>query len=126
MAVDPTLAVYKTIAGAARFLPHGVMSGLSTAATSAIPSFSPERRLIVERNLARSTGSDLSRAELDAGVRAVFRAYARYYTDTARLPGLSAQAVDEGFSYHGFRHIQDGHARGKGTILVLPHVGGWA
>jgi len=125
MAVDPTLAVYKTVAAAARVLPHSTLSGLSRAATAVIPSFSPERRLIVERNLARSTGRQLSDTELAAGVRAVFRSYARYYTDTARLPGLSAEVVDQGFSYEGFRHIQDAHARGKGTILVLPHVGGW-
>lgn len=125
MGLNPTLAVYKTVATAARLLPHDVMSGLSRAATMGIPYLSPERRLIVERNLERSYGRPLEEEEKAAGVRAVFQAYARYYTDTARLPGLSAEAVDQGFSYHGFRHIQDGHAAGKGTILVLPHVGGW-
>ena len=125
MAFDPTLAVYKSIAVAARTLPHAAFSGLSRLATTGIPSFSPERKLIVERNLRRSTGRDLTDAELRTGVRQVFRTYARYYTDTARLPGLSAEAVDRGFSYDGFRLIEDSHARGKGTILVLPHVGGW-
>jgi lauroyl/myristoyl acyltransferase len=125
MALDPTLVVYKAIAGAARVLPHGAMSGLSRVATMGIPSLSPERKLIVERNLRRSTGRELSDAEMAAGVREVFRTYARYYTDTARLPGLSAKTVDEGFSYDGFRHLQDAHVRGKGTMLVLPHVGGW-
>jgi len=125
VAIDPTLAVYKTIAGAARVLPHGAMSGLSRVATMGIPSFSPDRRLIVERNLVRSHGRELSSDELRRGVRAVFRSYARYYTDTARLPGLSAQVIDDGFSYEGFQYIEDSHARGKGTILVLPHVGGW-
>lgn len=125
MAFDPTLTVYKIVATAARTLPHGVMSGLCRAATTCIPWFSPDRKLVVQRNLARSTGRTLSDAELATGVRAVFRSYARYYTDTARLPGLSAQVVDQGFSYQGFEYIQDSHARGKGTILVLPHVGGW-
>ena len=125
MAFNPTLAVYKTVATAARVLPHGALSGISRVATTAIPRFSPERKLIVERNLRRSMGRELSPQELEAGVAAVFRTYARYYTDTARLPGLAADVVDRGFSYHGFRHIQDSHARGKGTILVLPHVGGW-
>ncbi len=125
MAFDPTLAIYKTVATAARVLPHDVMSGLARVATMALPSLSPDRKLIVERNLERSHGRSLSTDELASGVRAVFRSYARYYTDTARLPGLTANAVDEGFSYEGFRHIQDSHARGKGTILVLPHVGGW-
>ena len=38
MAFDLTLTVYKTIAAAARTLPHGVMSGLSRIATTAIPT----------------------------------------------------------------------------------------
>ncbi len=125
MALDLTLTVYKTIAAAARTLPHGVMSGLSRVVTTAIPWFSPDRKLVVERNLRRSADHELSDSELASGVRSVFRSYARYYTDTARLPGLSASVVDHGFSYQGFEHIQDSHARGKGTILVLPHVGGW-
>ena len=125
MAFDLTLTVYKAVAAAARTLPHGLMSGLSRAVTTAIPWFSPDRRLVVERNLRRSADHELSDSELTLGVRAVFRSYARYYTDTARLPGLSASEVDHGFSYQGFEHIQSSHARGKGTILVVPHVGGW-
>lgn len=125
MAIDPTLAVYKTVAGAARTLPHGAMASLARVATTAIPYFSPERRIVIERNLRRSHDHPLSDAALASGVQAVLRSYARYYTDTARLPGLSAQVIDEGFSFEGFRHIHDSHARGKGTILVLPHVGGW-
>ncbi len=125
MALNTTLAVYKAIAGAARVLPHGAMSRAARVATTVLPALSPERRLIVERNLVRSHGRALDADELTAGVQAVFRTYARYYTDTARLPGLSADVVDQGFSYEGFRHIEDSHARGRGTILVLPHVGGW-
>jgi len=123
--MNTTLAVFKAIAAAARALPEPVIRGAATAATAAIPVFSPERRLIVERNLARSTGRELSPAEQARGVRAVFATYARYYTDTARLPDLSAVDVDRGFSYDGFRYIEDGVAAGKGTMLVLPHVGGW-
>ena len=125
MAFDLTLTVYKAVAAAARTLPHGLMSGLSRAVTTAIPWFSPDRRLVVERNHRRSADHELSDSELTLGVCAVFRSYARYYTDTARLPGLSASEVDHGFSYQGFEHIQSSHARGKGTILVVPHVGGW-
>ena len=71
MAFDLTLTVYKTIAAAARTLPHGVMSGLSRIATTAIPWLSPDRKLVVERNLRRSADHELSDRELAAGVRAV-------------------------------------------------------
>lgn len=123
--MNTTLAIFKAIAAAARTLPEPVISGAARAATSALPTFSPERRLIVERNLERSTGRALTDTEKRRGVRAVFRTYARYYTDTARLPDLTAADVDRGFSYDGYRYIEDGVAAGKGTMLVLPHVGGW-
>ena len=123
--MNTTLAVFKCVAAMARVLPTPAMQTLCRVATAAIPSLSSDRRLIVERNLARSTGRTLTAVEADRGVKAVFRSYARYYTDTARLPGLSAEEVDRGFSYEGFSHIEDSVARGRGTILVLPHVGGW-
>lgn len=125
MVVDPTLAAYQTFAAAARHVPRPLFGAAVHAVTTQVPRLSPDRRLIVERNLARSHGRPLSVDERAGGVQAVYRTYARYWTDTARLPDLSAVEVDRGFSYEGFRHIEDSHARGKGTILVLPHVGGW-
>ena len=94
--MNTTVAVFKSAAAAARVLPAPTVQRLCRAATATIPSLSPDRRLIVERNLARSMGRTPSAAEADRGVKAVFRAYARYYTDTARLPGLSSQEVDRG------------------------------
>lgn len=125
MALNATLAVFKSIAAVARILPAPAMQRVSRVATAAIPTFSQDRKIIVERNLERSSGTQSTAAQTADKVKAVFRSYARYYTDTARLPGLSAAEVDRGFSYEGFRHIEDGVAKGKGTILVLPHVGGW-
>lgn len=125
MAFDPTLAIYRTVAVAARTLPAGAIGAAARAVTTQMPRFSADRALIVQRNLERSHGRPLGPDEMARGIREVFRTYARYYADTARLPGLSRTKVDRGFSYEGFRHIEDSHARGNGTILVLPHVGGW-
>ncbi len=77
------------------------------------------------RRHQRRVRPDIGADELDAVVTKVFATYARYYADTARLQGLSADLVDRGFSYEGFEHIENGWAKGKGVILVLPHVGGW-
>ncbi len=123
--MNVALAAARTIAAAARTLPAPVMHAATRFATSAIPRFDARRRMIVERNLARSHTRELPSDELASGVTKVFAAYARYYTDTARLPGLSGAQVDRGFSYEGFEHIEDSVAAGNGTILVLPHVGGW-
>lgn len=123
--MNTTLAVFKAIAAAARTLPEPAIATAARLATGALPTLSPDRRLIVERNLARCADRSLTDTEKAQSVRAVFRTYARYYTDTARLPDLSAVEVDRGFSYEGYRYIEDGVAAGNGTMLVLPHVGGW-
>lgn len=125
MAINPTLLAFKAVAQLAQTLPAGVLRAGSRTITGVIPRFDAERRIIVERNLARSTGRALGSAEQAKMVRDVFASYARYYTDTARLPTLTAAEVDRGFSYEGFVNIEDSVAAGKGTILVLPHLGGW-
>jgi KDO2-lipid IV(A) lauroyltransferase len=45
--------------------------------------------------------------------------------ESFRLPALSKRAVERGFSVEGFRHVQQAVAEGNGTILALPHLGGW-
>jgi KDO2-lipid IV(A) lauroyltransferase len=41
------------------------------------------------------------------------------------MPSLPARVLDEGHRYEGFEHIQASEAAGRGTILALPHLGGW-
>lgn len=116
---------FRGIEAASRTLPESVLSGAARVITTAIPWIAPERRRIVERHLERSHGRALSAAEKQAGVRAVFGTYARYWTESTRLPTLTAEEIDRGFTYTGFEHIEDSVAAGKGTILVLPHLGGF-
>lgn len=123
--VNLTLATYKAGSGLMRSLPPNVIGAVARQACRLIPRLSPARRHIVERNLERSLGRKPAPAELDQLIADVFSSYARYYTDTARLPGLSRRTVDDGFEMEGFVHIQNSVAAGNGTILVLPHVGGW-
>jgi KDO2-lipid IV(A) lauroyltransferase len=51
--------------------------------------------------------------------------YARYWADSLRLPGLGMAALRAGMVYEHYDHILGGRRAGKGTILVLPHLGGW-
>lgn len=123
--MNTELAIYKVVAGLARTLPPPAMATLCRGVTAAIPLFDAERKRLVARHLERSMGRRLRSDEIGPAVRAVFASYARYYTDTARLPGLTGEDVDRGFSYEGFTSIEDSVAAGKGTVLVLPHLGGW-
>lgn len=82
------------------------------------------RRLIVARNLQRADPS-LTGLRLRRAVNATFESYAAYWLEAFRLPSLSPQQLDAGMTYEGLRHVEESLEKGKGTILALPHLGGW-
>lgn len=51
--------------------------------------------------------------------------YVRYWCEAFRLPACSADEVRDGITVHGWEHVEHSLARGQGTILALPHLGGW-
>ncbi len=54
-----------------------------------------------------------------------FASYARYWAESLRLPGLTVAEVSAGITYEGFCHLEASETAGRGTILALPHLGGW-
>jgi lauroyl/myristoyl acyltransferase len=83
------------------------------------------RRRLVARHLQRVYGPGVTGPELDRRVAETFASYARYWEESLRLPGLGQADIRAGIRYEGFEHIQAGEAAGRGTILALPHLGGW-
>jgi KDO2-lipid IV(A) lauroyltransferase len=83
------------------------------------------RRRVVERNLRRIHGTDISRQELDREVDQVFDSYARYWLESFRLPGTHPALIEDGMEVDGYEHIDDALDKGGGVILALPHLGGW-
>jgi KDO2-lipid IV(A) lauroyltransferase len=55
----------------------------------------------------------------------VFAWYGRYWADSLRLPSLTADQIRAGIAYDRHDYIQAGIDAGRGTILALPHLGGW-
>jgi lauroyl/myristoyl acyltransferase len=122
---DLTLSKYRAGMALGRNLPRPLADALGQVAARASVWLSPDRRVVVERNLERVHGRKLSPLELRREVGRTFAAYARYYADTARLPTLTTSELDAGFSYEGLDHIEDARATGIGPILALPHLGSW-
>ncbi|MBS1849202.1 MAG: phosphatidylinositol mannoside acyltransferase [Actinobacteria bacterium] len=83
------------------------------------------RRAQVERNIERIYGSHLAPSVVDGIVAETFTSYARYWIESFRLPGKTADELDAGVTIDGFRHIADAIEAGTGLIIALPHLGGW-
>ncbi|MEQ8719239.1 MAG: phosphatidylinositol mannoside acyltransferase [Acidimicrobiales bacterium] len=115
---------YRYGAALARALPKRVADLAAAGVGIGAGSLAGERRIIVERHLARAYG-ELSGPALRHATRQVFLAKARYLVDGARLPTQSASQIDAHFVYDGYEHIDDALASGVGPILALPHVGSW-
>lgn len=116
---------YGTAAAIARGVPLAAAVPLAERAGGPIAErLWPRERAQLARNLRR-VRPDLDDAELDALTRRALGSYTRYWAESFKLPHLSARAIDDGFSYVGFEKILASQAEGRGTILALPHLGGW-
>jgi KDO2-lipid IV(A) lauroyltransferase len=79
---------------------------------------------MLERHLRR-VNPRLQGPALRVAVGQAFDSYARYYTESFRLPTLGARTIDRGLRLEHFDRVLASRAAGKGTILALPHLGGW-
>jgi lauroyl/myristoyl acyltransferase len=119
-----TVGGYRFGALAARMMPGPMAAGAaSSIGFTASLANSPRRRMI-ERHLQR-VNPRLRGPALRVAVGQAFDSYAQYYMESFRLPHLSARTVERGLYVPDFHHVTDAIAQGKGTILALPHMGGW-
>ena len=116
---------YRAGAAVATGLPRPVADGVASGLARIAASVSPERHLLVERNLRRVLGEGVPQHRIEQLVVETFASYARYWVDSFRLPQMSVQAIDEGMNFVGVDHIWRAVDAGVGPILVLPHLGGW-
>ena len=89
---------------------------------------------IVGRNLERVYGRPLSDIEKKRKIAETFEWYGRYYVESFRLPDVSVDELDRGFSYDGRVHrgqLRPGQVRrnprpapprnvGMGGVLACP------
>ena len=115
---------YKAAAAVARALPHPMAAGSARLLGRIVGHVATDRRAQVERNLRRIDPT-ISGARLRRLVDETFESYARYYEESFRLPGTSAEDLDAGFQADGFEHLEAALAAGSGAIMAMPHLGGW-
>ncbi len=120
-----TLNAYRLGALAARLTP-GPLASVAASSLGLGASFaSPARREMFRRHLRR-VNPRMGRAAMRVATQTAFDSYAQYYVESFRLPSLSKEAVDRGFTTEGYReHVLPALEQGNGVILALPHLGGW-
>lgn len=118
------LTAFRAASSVAGHVPMALLGPLAKLGGTGAAVPDATRRLLVARNLRRAdptlTGWRLRRA-----VNETFESYAAYWLEAFRLPSLTPAELDAGLTYEGFEHLEASLHRGNGTILVLPHLGGW-
>ena len=85
--------------------------------------FRTKRRTAVEntvRVLGQGNGVATRRI-----VKRIFRTYGRHYVDFLSLPDWSAQDMKASIRIEGLENVYSALQRGKGVIVVGPHLGNW-
>lgn len=122
-------AVYLAYRGSAeglRRLPEWLAGASAYATGFVLTAMRREARAMYARHLARVLGGPLAEREQRAWTRRVFANYARYWLEGARLPALPSPIVLDRMNVEsGYRHLVENMERGRGVIMVLPHVGSW-
>ena len=120
------VAAYKAGSFLARTVPDGVATSVARAGGFAAGLMAGDAGTIVGRNLERVYGRPLSDIEKKRKIAETFEWYGRYYVESFRLPDVSVDELDRGFSYDGVASIEANCGPGKsGAILALPHLGTW-
>jgi Kdo2-lipid IVA lauroyltransferase/acyltransferase len=85
----------------------------------------PARRKLVMRNLRIAFAGGKPAAELDALARGNFRRTGGNFVSVAHTARLKPERLSEVLRVRDMELLEAAHARGKGVILLLSHMGNW-
>lgn len=77
----------------------------------------------VYANLRHVLGPDVDPKHLRRTARGVFRTGAKNYYDLLRMPALDVSQIDRLVTVHGWEHLQNALAQGRGVIIITAHLG---
>ena len=110
---------------AARVVPPAISLPVARTVGRIAGYLDRDRRRLVERNLRRVRGPELTGRQLRRSVDLVFASYADYYLQSFRLPSMSSEEIVSGFTEEGYERIAEGLEAGNGVIMAMPHLGSW-
>ena len=106
---------------ATRWLPERVAYGTFQRIADQAAARRGSRVQMLEANLRRVVGPNVTDADLRSLVREGMRSYLRYWCDAFRLPSWSTAELDDRVHIHDVDRLWDTLAQGRGLILALPH-----
>ena len=127
-----TFRTYTTLAAALRNAPEPLGRAVAAVVGEVMALKRGETRDLATAHLRRvlaqspnATETDLDPIALRRLTRRAYRAYARYWVEGARLPGLSRELVCSRMLVEGFDNLKEAMDKGTGAVMALPHVGSW-
>ena len=117
--------LYRGLAAALQVTPRPIAASLASAAGFTIASVWRDKRPLLRSNMRRVMGPEATEADLGRLVMRSFCSYARYWVESAQVVGLRSDQIESTFSIEGFERFRLEMARGRGVVIVLPHVGSW-
>ena len=116
---------FRLASAAARVVPAAISVPVARTAGRIAGYLDGDRRRLVERNLRRVRGPELTGRQLRQSVDLVFASYADYYLQSFRLPSMTPEEIVSGFTEEGYERIAEGLEAGNGVIMAMPHLGSW-
>ena len=116
---------YRGLARVLQGLPRRVAAALASAAGLIIAALWRGKRPLVRANLRRVLGPQPSDAALEQLVTKAFVSYANYWVESARVVAFRSDQIESTFTIEGFERFRLEMAKGRGVVVVLPHVGSW-
>ena len=81
------------------------------------------RTLLANQRRLRPTAS---RREIGRNARLAAITVAKNYYDLFRLPSMSKEGILDYFDGHDLHYLEQAYARGKGVIVIAPHMGSYS
>lgn len=108
----------------ASWLPQGVAYAMARSVGVALFIFDRRLRTALMANQRRLL-PHASRNQIARNARRACIVVAKNYYDLFRLPAMSVQELQSYFTVEGIEHLAQAYARGKGVIVVAPHMGSY-
>ncbi len=123
------VTLFKSLGAVMERLPERFDVGIARALARFVGRRTKVARANLRTNVAhalRDDDDDVDPALLAHFVERGFASYGQYWAEGAKLPGIAPQRVFARFRIgEGLEYLYDAKAKGRGTIIALPHVGSW-